>query len=309
MPQLGRLGSVNYAQREQNLGYNIPFSLTIYPASANINSSITNVSTLGGPIRFGYNATLGLDATYYTFRPSASFYANVMLWGAGGGAGGVNGSIFGGGGGFTTGIVYFVSGTSYNIVVGTAGTRTNFLAGAGASAGGGGGASGIEYLANAIPIIIAGGGGGGGVQFAGGGGGGYAGEAGAPSANNMGSATGLATSPAAFKVGGVGTANSAYPIYSGGGVGGIGYAPGGNANGGGGGGGGLYGGAGGAAPAGGAGGGGFIDFYNVVSGNYVIATANTAGDRYNSSRNGAGEGGRLTIAATDGCIIISPIPG
>lgn len=174
MPQLGILSTVNAAQKS-SLPSSIPFSLIYIPSSTT--QSVNNFNTVNGVLKIGEGSSLIAGA--YNLTPTVTFTANVMVWGAGGGAG--LGNNFGGGGGFSTGIITFYAGVSYNVVVGSAGTTAS-------SIGGGGGGSGIEYLANSRTLISAGGGGGG-SGTKGGGGGGWGGEAASPSTTNFGRAT------------------------------------------------------------------------------------------------------------------------
>jgi len=106
---------------------------------------------------------------YYIF-PTVSFWAQIKMWGAGGGS---NGGL----GGYSCGKVYFNQGTKYIVYVGEGGTETGsgkygtfgggglvgITMSSGVFVGTGGGLTGlfIESFSQSNSIIIAGGGGGG----------------------------------------------------------------------------------------------------------------------------------------------------
>jgi hypothetical protein len=267
----------------------ITFTFTISPAvDGNSNIALTTGST------FAINAN-----GFYTLTPLANFDANVQVWGAGGG-GAVDGG-YGGGGGYTTGIVSFESGVSYNVVIGSGGVGAS----SGRAAGGGGAGSGIRFTDNTTAVIVAGGGGGGWASGrSGGGGGGTTGQTGQGPGGGPGgtqSAAGVGLS------GGRRTGASGSGPNGGGGAtgsahaaGGVGYGSGGvgayNAGdaGSGGGGGGYWGGAEGGGDSGGTGGGGGSGYFNtnIVSSGYTETGAlNIAAANSSSDRSGAGTGG------------------
>ncbi len=254
----------------------------------------------------------------YTLTSLTDFSANVQIWGAGGG-GAVDGG-YGGGGGYSTGIVAFKSGVSYNVVIGSGGVGTP----SGRAAGGGGAGSGINFLSNATAIIVAGGGGGGwAAGRSGGGGGGTTGQTG-QIAGSGGGPGGTQSAAGVGVYGGrrTGASGSGQNGGQGGtgsiaGVGGIGYGYGGYGayNGGdagsGGGGGGYWGGAEGGGDAGGFGGGGGSGHINplVVTNGYTeTAALNVAGANSSSNRSGAGSGGLNNgNRAANGRIVITGI--
>jgi hypothetical protein len=254
-----RINGINISQKEIIIPSSIPLQIT--PSYAE--SSIIDI------VGFPYLGVLTITTTgtAYNVTPNVSFTANVQIWGAGGGS---NPSI-GGGGGFTTGIVKFEAGVSYNVVVGTAG-----------SSGTGGGGSGIEYLANSNPILIAGGGGGGGSGVGGAGGGLFA-----ANGTGTGATSYAAASPGVYRTGG--------PAAS---VFGMGYGGSGT----GGGGGGMYGGAGNGA--GGGGGSGWISpGPTVVTGNTITGSGSSAANPSADARIAAGP--NYGNGANNGLIVIT----
>lgn len=248
----------------------------------------------------------------WTFTPSSTFTAYVKCWGGGGGAGhGANGiTTSGGGGGYVAGYVTFYSGTSYQFLVGCAGT----CGGAIRYGGGGGGGTGLRLTTGSIPIMIAGGGGGSGWKSgtmqggAGGGGGlnGGGGTGGSPAAGG-GTQTGAGAGGAGASgfplgVGGEdgasgsgGNGGSGY-TGSGGSGGAAGLGSGGsggydaNSSGGGGGGGGYRGGGGGGKSHGGGGGSGYYDTNYCYSVTGSSGSGRTPGNSADANRGTAGEG-------------------
>ena len=284
----------------------ISFTFSISPAvDGNSNISLTSGTT------FSINSN-----GFYTVTPLANFNANVQVWGAGGG-GAVDGG-YGGGGGYSSGIVSFQSGVSYNVVVGSGGVGAS----SGRAAGGGGAGSGIRFTDNTTAIIVAGGGGGGWASGrSGGGGGGTTGQTGqgpggGPGGTQSAAGTGLSggrrtgASGSGPNGGGGGTGSTHAAGGVGYGSGGVGAYNGGDA-GSGGGGGGYWGGAEGGGDSGGTGGGGGSGHINtnVVTDGYSetaalqVAAANTSSDR-----SGAGSGGlNNSNRAANGRIVITGI--
>jgi len=139
-----------------------------------------------------FNTPLINLSSYGEWRitPNSTFYAELLMWGAGGGTD--DGTKDGGGGGFSSGTYKFEPGITHVIWVGQGGqsytVRTQAFGGGGTAGTngyglGGGGLTGMfkTSVTQANSIIIAGGGGGGGGSAAnqtGGGGGGTAGTAG-----------------------------------------------------------------------------------------------------------------------------------
>jgi hypothetical protein len=138
----------------------------------------TDVETVDSPVTFSYT---GSDQTY---TPSGKSKMDVIMWGAGGGAGynysssggGGRHNVTGGSGGFTSGTVAITGSPTYKLVVGGRGEATDVVNGSGSLAyggggrsqvnshagigGGGGGYSGLflTSVAHANAILIAGGG-------------------------------------------------------------------------------------------------------------------------------------------------------
>lgn len=174
MPQLSRLCTISGDEKKLRILDSVP--VQIAPA-------------LGGVTLFDFsqsnNGILVVTAgTAYNITPNVSFTANVVAWGAGGSPAAA------GGGGFSTGTIQFQAGVSYNVAAGSAGASSS-----------GGGGSGIEFLANANPILIAGGGGGG---ASGGAGGGVF----AANGTGLGATSYGAASPGTYRTGGPGTGSS-----------------------------------------------------------------------------------------------------
>ena len=263
----------------------------------------------------------------WTVTPQSDFYANIKMWGAGGGASqdyppGAGGSLgIGGAGGYTRGNVSFLSGVTYQFIVGCSGG--GFAAQRGG--GGGGGASAIRIVSGSVDVLVAGAGGGSGfsgTQTV------YGGDGGGSSASGgSGSAGGGGGTQSAAGAGGNGTRHDGDPgsghnggggavSGSGGGGGGSsGYGSGGGGGGeiaipsgtdagGGGGGGGYFGGGGGGGTADGCGGGGGSSYYNPT---YVLSATLTTGyggdsDRglaaYGGTNGGAGGVGKIKVTTS-----------
>jgi hypothetical protein len=253
----------------------------------------------------------------WVITPLSTFTANVVMWGAGGGAT-YNQSA--GAGGASNGLITFEAGVEYDFIVGSGGNG-----GAGnRDAGAGGAGSGIQFKSNTTPIMVAGGGGGGAGAAApsagaAGGGGGSSGQDGISGDRNFGFTTGGrgasqsaagGSAPGSRRTGAGGSGRNGGGLNTGslayaGGVG-FGNGGGGAYNGGdqgsGGGGGGYWGGGEGGGDAGGFGGGGGSGYINpvVVAGgtttqaNYATAALNTdakrgtAGTAGNASRGANG---------------------
>lgn len=246
----------------------------------------------------------------WTFTPSNTFTAYVKCWGGGGGAGhgALNIVTSGGGGGYVAGYVTFYSGTSYQFLVGCAGT----CGGAIRYGGGGGGGTGLRLTTGSIPIMIAGGGGGSGFQpgtmqgGAGGGGGanGGGGTGGSPAATGGtqfgpgagGSGVNGFPSPTQWGASGSGsnggagyTGSSGSGSAAGLGSGGSGGYDG-SAAGGGGGGGGYKGGGGGGMGYAGGGGSGYYDTNYCYSVDGASGSGRTPGNSTDADRGTAGGG-------------------
>ena len=144
-----------------------------------------------------FNTPLINLSTYGEWRitPNSTFYAELQMWGAGGGC---DGALSSGGGGFSTGIYKFEPGITHVIWVGQGGqsytVRTQAFGGGGAAGAlgwgfGGGGLTGMfkTSVTQANSIIIAGGGGGANSFGSGGGGGGLTGGNGSNSGGTGGS--------------------------------------------------------------------------------------------------------------------------
>jgi len=247
----------------------------------------------------------------WTFTPSATFTAYVKCWGGGGGAGhgARNIDTSGGGAGYAGAYITFYASTSYQMIVGSAGT----CGGAIRFGGGGGGGTGIRITSGTIPILIAGGGGGSGwntgtMQ------GGVGGGAGANGGNGTGGspAAGGGTQSAAGG-GGAGISGSPPPAEAGsagsGGNGGAGYTGSGGSGGasglgsggsggydgssagGGGGGGGRFGGGGGGKAFAGGGGSGYYDLNYCYSVDGASGSVRNPGNASDSDRGGTAGGG------------------
>ena len=152
------------------------FSVTVQPIvkTFTISPAVSGKSTWNLANDGALNLT---TAGSWTLTPTTNFTSQVKVWGA---AGGAVSSQGGGGGGYATGIVNFVSGNSYLLVVGSGGQYSvSTFGGAGGTgvgtggtggngsatngAGGGGAGSGIFYpnsVSQANAILIGGGGGG-----------------------------------------------------------------------------------------------------------------------------------------------------
>jgi hypothetical protein len=270
MPQLSRTTNIGVASRKKKTS---SVQFTISPAYPITSCTLVNFANVDGVVSLTTGAT-------YNLTPITTFTANVMIWGAGGGASGG----LGGGGGFATGTMTFFANVSYNVVVG-----------ASAASGAGGGGSGIELLSNANTpnIFMVAGGGGGGASFGpgqAGAGGGFVAGNGAP---GTGATAFSAVSPGTLRRGG-------------GGGGGAGFGDGGSGTGGGG--GGLYGGA--TNGSGGGGGGGFFDptlvtSANIQSGSGFYAAANTMSAYAATYGQGGSPSSPLGTIGSNGAIIIT----
>lgn len=282
------------------------FTLTVYSLTGATISPAVN----GASIIDLTSVTLSTCGTW-TVTPESDFYANIKMWGAGGGASqdyppGAGGSLgVGGAGGYTRGNVQFLSGVTYHFIVGCSGG--GFAAQRGG--GGGGGASAIRIVSGSVDVLVGGGGGGSGfsgTQTV------YGGDGGGSSASpGSGSAGGGGGTQSAVGAGGNGTRHDGDPgsghnggggavSGSGGGGGGSsGYGSGGGGGGeitipsgtdagGGGGGGGYFGGGGGGGTADGCGGGGGSSYYNPT---YVLSATLTTGYGGDSDRGTAAYGG------------------
>ena len=263
MPNLSRISVINTNEKKSKILDYIPARISPGMREGTLLDLASN------------NFVLVINAgTAYNLTPNVTFTANVMVWGAGGGAFSPN---FGGGGGFSTGTIIFEANVSYNIVAGIAGST---------AAGGGG--SGIEYLVNANPIIIAGGGGAAASATPGlnGGAGGGLFAANATSGGVGATAYGKG-GDGIYRVGGPGSASGAFGMGSGG------IAAGG-------GGGGMYGG--GFSGSGGGGGSGYINYSAVADfGNTLTGSGTSAANPSHPFRGNYGD------ASNNGIIIITVI--
>jgi hypothetical protein len=266
-----------------------------------------------GPLILSTNGT-------WTFTPSSTIKLKVKMWGAGGGVPNYGAGHNGGGGGYSNGSITFLSGTTYELIVGQGGSGVA----ANRNAGAGGGGTGIQFSTGSVPILVAGGGGGGYSTTgrragAGGGSSGQAGDGagggggGTQSAPGSGGVSSRRTGAAGSGRNG-GQLNTGTFASSGGtgfGKGGDGAYNGGDAGSGGGGGGYYGGGEGGGdvAAFGGGGGSGYINVTYVengvtIAGNYEIPANNSDADR--GTAGSAGEGSNSsTYSGKSGLIRIS----
>jgi len=291
-----------------------PNTFTISPAvSGSTTANLANVS----------NVALSTCGTW-TVTPTESFFANVKIWGGGGGGAtkySTAPDLYGGNGGYSRAIVEFKAGVTYQFIVGCAGSN----GGGGRYAGGGGGGSAIVFAANSVPVLVAGGGGGsgssGGFDVGGGDGGGTTGQAGNPSVSGTGAGGGTQSAAGAAGVGTRRTGNAGSSRNGGagsngnsagagsGGAGGAGFGNGarggsgavGADDGSGGGGGGYFGGGGGGGSTDGGGGGGGSGYYNPA---HAFKAVLTQGYGTDPDRGTSGAGGVASTAATPGKIVI-----
>lgn len=288
-------------------GSAITINDTSLTPTISISPALNGSTTIGVSPGSVVSATTGGT---WTFTPSSSFTAYVKCWGAGGGAGhgALNIVTSGGGGGYTAGYITFYSGTSYQIIVGSAGT----CGGAIRYGGGGGGGTGVRITTGTIPILIAGGGGGsgwqpgtmqggagGGADSNGGGGTGGSPPAGGGTTSGAGSGgSGVNGFPSPTEWGASGSGGNGGAGYTG--SGGSGTASGlgsggsggydGSSAGGGGGGGGRYGGGGGGKGYAGGGGSGYSDTNYCFSVDGASGSGRTPGNSTDPDRGTAGEG-------------------
>ena len=300
------------------------FTLTVY--------SLTGASVspaIGGDTNVDLTLVTLTSCGSWTVIPSGDFYANVKMWGGGGGASldyppGASGSLgIGGNGGYTKGNVQFLSGVTYQFTVGCGGGGYGGQNGG----GGGGGASAIRIVSGSVPILVAGAGGGSGYSgtqtIYGGNGGGSTASGGSGSAGGGGGSQSAAGAggvgsrrsgnPGSSTSGGGGTINgsggggggtSAYG--SGGGGGGAILTPPSNTDaGGGGGGGGYFGGGGGGGGSDGSGGGGGSSYSNPA---YVSSAALFSGFGSDSDRGTSAGGGANGSAGSAGRIKMTTDP-
>lgn len=162
MPIIGSIsGSFGYGRSPQTAP---PPGFILYPP---IGSLKTWYFASNGTFSFGANAVTNTLGNCYVLTPTASFIANVKIWGAGGGGGNsmVDSAVINsaGAGGATYGQMLFQAGQPYTVFTGGAGIP--FL-NRSPKSGGGGAAAGI-LLGNVFsesgtldPEVIAGGGGG-----------------------------------------------------------------------------------------------------------------------------------------------------
>ena len=284
---------------------------------------------------FGGSTTINLSSVSnvalstcgtWTITPSSNFFANIKIWGAGGGGAtkySTAPDLYGGNGGYSRAIVELKAGVAYQFIVGCAGSN----GGGGRVAGGGGGGSGIQIVSGSVAVLVAGGGGGsgssGGFDVGGGDGGGTTGVAGSIGYNQ--SAGGGGGTQSGVGAGGVGTrrtgnsgsgrnggagSNGNAPGAGSGGSGGTGFGTGarggsgsvGSDDGSGGGGGGYFGGGGGGGSADGGGGGGGSGYFNPAHASLAVLTQGYGTD---PERGTAGAGGVASTAATAGKIVIT----
>lgn len=283
---------------------------TITINDTSLTPTISISPALNGSTSIGVSPASVISATTggtWTFTPSNTFTAYVKCWGGGGGAGhgAFNIVTSGGGAGYVAGYITFNSGTSYQIIVGSAGT----CGGAIRYGGGGGGGTGVRITTGSIPIMIAGGGGGSGwtagtIQGGAGGGGGLNGGGGSPGGGGGtqtgagGGSQGINGFPPPTEWGASGSGGNGGAGYTG--SGGSGTASGlgsggsggydGSAAGGGGGGGGYFGGGGGGKSYAGGGGSGYYDTNYCYSVTGASGSGRTPGNSGDADRGTAGEG-------------------
>ena len=290
-----------------------PNNFAISPAFGG--SSTINLSSVS-------NVALSTCGTW-TITPSSNFFANIKIWGAGGGGAtkySTAPDLYGGNGGYSRAIVELKAGVAYQFIVGCAGSN----GGGGRFAGGGGGGSGIQIVSGSVAVLVAGGGGGsgssGGNNVEGGDGGGSAGQGGGvvgggggtqSSAGAGGVGTRRTGRAGSGRNGGAGSNGTGPSGGAGsGGAGGTGFGNGarggsgavGDDDGSGGGGGGYYGGGGGGGNTDGGGGGGGSGYYNQA---YAFKAVLTQGYGTDPERGTAGAGGVASTAATAGKIVIT----
>ena len=260
----------------------------------------------------------------WTITPNMDFTASIKMWGAGGGSAGAGGYVLttGGGGGFSSGVMTFINGTPYILVVGEAGTAVTgingpyTIGGGGYGQGGnstarnfrGGGLSGIfaNTYSHDSSIIIAGGGG---AKNAGPVSGDYGGAGGGASGQNgNGGLYGDSFGGTQTAGGSPATVRAPYG-YSGskllGGLGCIYTSQVGAGSSGGG--GGYFGGGGGSYTVEGAGGGGSGFIGGVINGTTITGNGGFAGNASDPDRGISGNGGNASgnYPPMDGRVIIS----
>ena len=303
-------------------GFVVATSGTITINDTSITPTITISPALDGNTSIAVSPGSVISAASggtWTFSGTTTFTAYVKCWGGGGGAGhgALNITTSGGGAGFVGGYITFNGGTSYQMIVGGAGT----CGGAIRFGGGGGGGSGIRITTGAIPIMIAGGGGGSGwrsgtMQGGVGGGGGANGGGGTGGSPAAGGGTqsaagdggaGISGFPPPAETGNGGSGGNGGAGYTG--SGGSGSAAGlgsggsggydGSSAGGGGGGGGYFGGGGGGKAHAGGGGSGYYDTNYSYSVTGTSGSGRTPGNSADADRGGAGAGalGQYTPAS------------
>lgn len=285
-------------------------------------STVTVSPAIGGQTTVDLTSLTLLTCGTWTVTPTENFFANVQMWGAGGGGAykyNTAPDLYGGNGGYSRAIIEFKVGNSYQFIVGCRGST-----GSGTRPGGsGGGATGIQIVSGSVPVLVAGGGGGAGSSGAynvkGGDGGGTTGVSGSVgpnqsyggrgggqgSAGGGGNGTRRTGSSGVGRKGGDGASgNASGGTSSSGGVGfgngGAGGSGGGD-DGSGGGGGGYFGGGGGGGSSDGGGGGGGSGYYNP---DHTSGAVLTQGYGTSSDRGTAGAGGVAGTAATAGKIVV-----
>jgi len=324
MPTITTIGSLSAQSLGPVAGTSVRRGVTttfVYPPN-----NFTISPAFGGSTTIGLsnvsNVSLSTCGTW-TITPSSSFFANIKMWGAGGGGATkypTSPDHYGGNGGYSRATVEFKAGVTYQFIVGCAGGN----GGAQRNAGGGGGASGIQIVSGTIPILVAGGGGGSGSSGAfdvgGGDGGGTTGQSGNPSVSGTGAGGGTQSAAGGAGSGTRRTGNAGSGRNGGqgrdgtgtgsgnGGGGGAGFGngarggAGGGDDGAGGGGGGYFGGGGGGGSADGGGGGGGSGYRNPA---YAFRATLTQGYGTDPERGTAGAGGVASTPATAGKIVIT----
>lgn len=285
-------------------------------------STVTVSPAIGGLTTVDLTSVTLSTCGTWTVTPTEGFFANVQMWGAGGGGAykySTAPDLYGGNGGYSRAIVEFKVGNSYQFIVGCPGS-----AGSGTRpGGGGGGATGIQIVSGSVAVLVAGGGGGagssGGYNTKGGDGGGTTGVSGSVGSNQYygggggtqsvagggGSGTRRTGSSGLGRSGGAGASGGSSGTGGGGGAGfgtGGSGGVGGTDDGSGGGGGGYFGGGGGGGSEDGGGGGGGSGYYNPAhaSGGVLTQGYGTTSDRGTAGAGGvagSGTAGKILIKA------------
>lgn len=291
------------SEREFSLTVSVGLYVTVTP----VGQSSYQVDVLSSALQFDSTYT------YYSLQTPSTFTGEVTMWGGGGNGG--PGLFPGGTGGYSRANVTFQSGTTYNVVVGRAGSAGNAPSRIG---GGGGGATALTINPAHSTILLVAGAGGGGGQFtpfnsgrtAGGGGGGSSGVSRLSTGGGGGSQSAAGAggtfpgkaggSAGSGRNGGTGAGGASASGGFGFGFGGAGGLNPGDC-GGGGGGGGYFGGGGGASDSGSSGGGGGSGYYNPsypLLTNGSTSTFADSGNPYRGTAGNAASAGKVVIVKT-----------